>query len=453
MKYKVLFLFFLLLFVGYIYLSLFNSDNVKLYVGNGKYYETTIANYVAASFVLGVIISIIASFFTDMRRAVASWRREKKERRKGEIKELFEKAKLFEMKGEPEKAADCFNRVIRTSPEMEEPYLLLADMYINRKEFDRAEETLNLAEKSVGRREAILFKRIRMHRARNDLESMERDLKEILKTNESNLDALRMLRDIYIGRKKWDEALSTEDKVRKQIKTEGENMRLVGLRYERAKELFERQDERFYEQISKDLREITSEHKRFIPAYILSAEVYKKMGRLNDAGRVYGRGYSKTGHVIFLQKMEDLYVDRGEPGVILKIYRRLLELAPKNQFLIFLYAKLCLKLEMIDEAIDLFNSLLADEKEFRGLHRAMAEAYIHRGKLRDAVEEFGKAFPINNVYIPFYCEKCQSVKDDWTDFCEACYSWNTVNIRQEGLFRKEAEDLRVLYEQDWEASS
>ena len=33
---------------------------------------------------------------------------------------------------------------------------------------------------------------------------------------------------------------------------------------------------------------------------MLSAEVYKKMGRLNDAGRVYGRGFAKTGHVVFL---------------------------------------------------------------------------------------------------------------------------------------------------------
>ena len=50
--------------------------------------------------------------------------------------------------------------------------------------------------------------------------------------------------------------------------------------------------------------------------------------------------------------MEDLYVDRGEPGVILKIYRRLLECGAKNQLLMFLYARLCLKLEMIDEAIE-----------------------------------------------------------------------------------------------------
>jgi tetratricopeptide (TPR) repeat protein len=204
--------------------------------------------------------------------------------------------------------------------------------------------------------------------------------------------------------------------------------------------------------VLKDLRELINDDKRFIPAYTLSAEVYKNMGKLNDAGRVYGRGFAKTGHIVFLRQLEDLYIDRGEPGVILKIYRRLLEVAPRNQLLMFFYARLCLKLEMIDEAIDVLKTLLAEEKEFRGLHRAMAEAYIHRGKFEDAVREFSRAFPMSQVYLPFYCVKCQGAKEEWTDFCETCHSWNTINIKQDGLFFQEAENLRVLYEENWEAT-
>jgi lipopolysaccharide biosynthesis regulator YciM len=331
---------------------------------------------------------------------------------------------------------------------MEEPYLFLAEMHIARKEFDKANQVLQNAQAFVSARESILLKKVRAYRGLKDIDGVERHLRELLKINESNLEAMRMLEDVFVGRRQWAEALDVERKIRKQVKTADENQRLIGLQYERAKELLEKGDERLYEGILKDIREITEENKRFIPAYILAADVYRKMGRLNDAGRVYGRGFSKTGHVIFLQKMEDLYVQRGEPGVILKIYRRLLEVAPKNQFLIFLYARLCLKLEMIDEAIEILNSLMAEEKEFQGLHRAMAEAYVHRGEHDAASREFGKAFPITKAYVPFYCANCQSVKEEWTDFCENCYSWNTVNIRQEGLFQQEADHLRLLYEHE-----
>ncbi|MGA3173005.1 MAG: tetratricopeptide repeat protein [Syntrophorhabdales bacterium] len=450
MKYKISLLFFLLFFISYVVLSFLNPEKVRLDVGFGKSLDTTVTNYIAASFVLGVIVSIFASFFGDARRGIMKWRRERKERERNEAKELLEKAKLLEMKGEPEKAAECFNRVLQSAPDLEEAYLAFSDMYSARGEHARAGEILDRGETRLGKSEQILLKKAQVHRAQEDLDGVEHDLKEALKIKESNLEAMAALRDLYVCRKAWTEALDVEEKVRKQIKTDDEDRRLAGLRYESAKERFEKDDPRLYEQILKDLREIIGDHKRFIPAYILSAEVYKKMDKLNDAGRVYGRGFAKTGHVIFLRQLEDLYLDKREPGVILKIYRRLLEVAPKNQLLMFLYARLCLKLEMIDEAIDILTTLLADEKEFRGLHRAMAEAYIHRGKFEEAVKEFSRAFPMSQVYIPFQCVKCNTVKAEWADFCDTCYSWSTINIKQDGLFEKEAEDLRVLYEENWE---
>ncbi len=451
MKYKISLLFFLLLFVAYVLLSFLNSDKVLFDVGFGKL-ETTVTNYVTAAFVLGVIFSIIASFFTDARRGIAKWRSERKERRRNEANDLFEKAKLYEMKGDPEKAEEYFNRVIMSAPDMEEAYLLLADMHAARGEQGKAIETLDLGERRLGKREAILLKKAKIHRAQKDLDAVERDLLDVVRIKGLNLEALGALRDLYVGRRAWAQALETEERVKKQRKTPEEEQRFLGLRYETAKERFLRQDPRLYEEVLKDMREIINDDKRFIPAYTLSAEVYKNTGKLNDAGRVYGRGYAKTGHIVFLRRLEDLYIDRGEPGVILKIYRRLLEVAPRNQLLMFFYARLCLKLEMIDEAIDVLKTLLAEEKEFRGLHRAMAEAYIHRSKFEDAVKEFSKAFPMSQVYLPFYCVKCQAVQEEWTDFCETCYSWNTINIKQEGLFFQEAENLRVLYEENWEAT-
>ena len=231
---------------------------------------------------------------------------------------------------------------------------------------------------------------------------MERDLADVVKIKESSLEALAALRDLYIGRKAWAQALEIEERVRKQVKTREEDQRFLGLQYESAKERFRRDDP---ESLRAGTQGPAARSSATIsvssPPILLSAEVYKKTGKLNDAGRVYGRGFAKTGHVVFLRQMEDLYIDRGEPGVILKIYRRLLEVAPRNQLLMFFYARLCLKLEMIDEAIDLLKTLLAEEKEFRGLHRAMAEAYIHRGKFEDAVKEFSQAFPMSQAYLPF----------------------------------------------------
>jgi tetratricopeptide (TPR) repeat protein len=449
MKYKILALFFCIFIILYLCILGLNSEEAKFYIGGGRYYTTSVANLATISFVLGLLISIIIGFFSDAGRAIRSWRAGKQARRREEFKEALERARSYELKGEREKAIDYANKLIRSAPDLEDAYLLAADLHLSAKEYDKAREILRLAEANLGKRESVLFKMVRVDLAIKDVALVRKDLKDILSVNESNLRAMGIMRDLHVCDKEWDQALELEKRLRKHIKTDDETRRYLGIKYEKLKESLERQQGNGFEAVGKELRDILDEDKRFIPAYILLAEVYKRRGKLNDAARVYGRGYSKTGHIIFLLKMEDLYIARGEPAVILKIYRKILDVAPRNRFIMFLYAKLCLRLEMIDEAMDTLNMLLTAEGEFPGLHRAMAEAYIDRGVLESAVEEFRKAFPIEHAYVPFVCSKCQSAKENWQDFCESCFSWNTITVKQEGLFQEESPELRALYEQDW----
>ena len=339
---------------------------------------------------------------------------------------------------------------MRNAPYKEEPYLCLADIYSSMEDYAKATETLDLGETTIGKNENILLKKVRINIAQKDYLKNEAVLKDVLRINESNIEALRMLRDFYIWKKDWDGAYEIEKRIKKFVKTEEENRRFIGIRYEKVLTLFNEKFSQSADKIIDTLKEIIGEDKRFIPAYILLAEAYIKIDKLNEAGRVYGRGYTKTGHIVFLLKMEDLYINRGDPGAILKIYQRVLDLSPKDRLISFLYAWLCLRLEMIDEALDMLNVLMSEGEEFRGLHRAMAEAYIHRGETENAVVEFRKAFPIEEVYIPFACTKCQAIKEEWKDFCESCYSWNTINVKKEEFLHSDTSEVRMLYdEEEW----
>ena len=450
MKFKIYVVLFFIVFGFYVYLGILNPDEVKFYFGGPQPLEMSAAQFVVISFALGIIISIFVGIIDDIKNWWVSGRRRRKEKSKDEFKALIEKAKSYDLKGDREKAIEQLNRIILRAPDVEEAYSYLSDLYFSMKEFDKAIEVLDLAEAHLGKKESILFKRAKIRTQTKDLVKQEAELKDVLKINESNFEALSLLRDLYITKKRWDEAYEAAKRIFKFIKTPDENTRLAGIRYEKACAVFQRKNPGDYDAITKELKDIISEDKRFIPAYILLADIYKKTDKLNEAGRVYGRGYSKTGHIIFLSKMEDLYIDRGDPGVILKIYRRILDISPKNNLIEFLYARLCLRLEMIDEAIDTLNTLESEGVDFKGLHKAMAEAYIHRGQMEKAVEEFKYAFPAEHVYIPFRCDNCQSKKVEWGDFCDNCYSWNTINVRKEDFLRVESTELRALYEsEDW----
>lgn len=454
MKYKLFIFLFFLFLLFYLYISSLNQETAKFCIGGGKCYETSVADYVVISFVFGVIFSIVLSLLFDAKKAIIGWRAERREKQKEEFRELFEKAKAYDLKGDRDKAIEHLTRVIRKVPDMEETYIFLAGLYTSMREYAKAIEVLELAITNMGKKETILLKMVKIRLANKDTATIEQELKEILKINEMSLEALGLLRDFYVSRKDWDEAFETQKRLRKHIKTDEEQRRYVGIWYEKTKEIFEKDMQGNIEKVTAELKEIIGEDKRFVPAYILLAELYKRTGKLNEAGRVYGRGYSKTGHVEFLLKMEDLYIDRGDPEVILKIYLRILDISPKDYLIRFLYARLCLRLEMIDEAIDMLNILFAEDKGFKGLHRAMAEAYIHRGELEKAVEEFRKAFPLGQIYIPFRCDTCQAMKEEWVDFCEICYDWNTINARKEEFLQAESKELRKLYEnEDWVAGN
>lgn len=449
MKYKILTIILFVFIILYIYLDNLNPQNVRLYIGYGKFYETSVSSFVVIAFILGIIVSALAGLIIDLKNFLTNWKKGRKERKIKEFKESFEKAKSYVLKGDKEKAIESLNRITRRYPDMESPYIYLANLYISSKELERALDVLNQAEQTIGKKERILLKKAVVNKSLNNTNEAENSLLETIKINEANISALTLLRDIYVEKKDWDSAYNIQKRIKRLVKDEQEQRRFIGIKYELICESYSKKNELNEDKIIKELKEIINEDKRFIPAYLFLADIYKKIGKLNEAGRVYGRGYTKTGHIIFLLKMEDLYIERGDPGVILKIYRRIMDISPNNRLIIFLYARLCLRLEMIDEAIDMLNNLLAEGVDFKGLHRAMAEAYIHRGEMKKALDEFRRTFPIEKVYIPFACDVCNSQKEEWEDFCSNCFSWNTINVRTGEFLKinvKDTTDIKAFYE-------
>jgi uncharacterized membrane protein YciS (DUF1049 family) len=131
MKLKVFILLFLVFFGSYLWLSFLNPDSVKFYYGGAQPIEMSVASFVVLSFVLGIIISIIVSFFFDVKSSIGGWLAGKQKRKTEEFRESLERAKSYDLRGDREKAIENLQKIIRSAPTLEETYVCLSDIYIH----------------------------------------------------------------------------------------------------------------------------------------------------------------------------------------------------------------------------------------------------------------------------------------------------------------------------------
>jgi lipopolysaccharide biosynthesis regulator YciM len=202
------------------------------------------------------------------------------------------------------------------------------------------------------------------------------------------------------------------------------------LKYERARDLLSHGGEQDLENALKEVKEIVRERKTFQPGFVLLGDLYLRMGRWASAGKVWGKSFTRFKSVVFVLRLEDLYLSREDPSTLLRTYQRVLEHDPENWVLAFFYAKLCLRLEMLDEALDEINEIGLRMKDFPALHRLLAEIYLHKKDFGRAAQEFEKTFELSGTsYLSFFCSTCERESKEWIAYCPQCHQWSTYTIK------------------------
>jgi tetratricopeptide (TPR) repeat protein len=97
----------------------------------------------------------------------------------------------------------------------------------------------------------------------------------------------------------------------------------------------------------------------------------------------------------------------------------------------FFYAKLCLRLEMLDEALEEIHEISVGHKDSPALHRLLAEIYLHKKDFSKAAQEFEKTFELSGTsYLPFVCASCKRESKEWIAYCPHCHQWSTYMIEK-----------------------
>ena len=338
------------------------------------------------------------------------------------------------LRGDLAKAKAHFIEVLKRDPMRVDLYLRLSEIALHDGHDQDALHWLARAELIDMRNIDILLRQAAVYQRMKRFDEAIRVLNRAIGLDETHLKAQKSLRQIYLDSRRWEEAIRIQRSILKFTKSkqaeEEETLFYLGLKYERARDLLSHGGEQDLENALKEVKEIVRERKMFQPGFVLLGDLYLRMGRWASAGKVWGKSFTRFKSVVFVLRLEDLYLSREDPSTLLRIYQRVLEHDPENWVLAFFYAKLCLRLEMLDEALDEINEISLRMKDFPALHRLLAEIYLHKKDFGRAAQEFEKTFELSGTsYLSFFCSTCERESKEWIAYCPQCHQWSTYTIK------------------------
>ncbi len=413
------------------YLTYLNHEiSTTIFLVKGKPLSTSLPAVIIISFASGALIVFLASLVRDLLQGWKELRTERKAKKRKSLQVEIERGLNSLSKGDLEKAKIHLTNALKIDPENLSIYSQLSEIHASEGHLEAAIEALERALAIDPQNTKMISKKARLYREMGNMKLATELLEQVRTIDPENQTILAELRDLYVQQKRWEEALALQAKVVRAVSKGADASReegaYVGFKYEYAQSLTTDGSDESLEKALKLCKEVVRQQKEFQPAYLLLGNIYQKQKRWAEAGKILGRGFRVSRNVIFLHHLEDLYLRRDDRKTLLKIYRRILENNPNNPVISFLYSRLCLKLNMPDEAMDELVEISKREKDIPAIHGLMAEVFVHKGQLGKAVREYKKTTELTgSLQLPFFCRSCRRESLEWIARCPSCHQWNT----------------------------
>jgi lipopolysaccharide biosynthesis regulator YciM len=429
---KLLFIIIVIVISLFIFLISQNSVNVEFYFF-GKVIPTTLYNLMISSFGLGVILVFIGYLARDTKRAIQGYRKSRQKKKSQSLKEESNRGMDDLLRGDLPKAKTHFIEILKKDPSQIDLYFRLSEIAVKEGDDEGAINWLERARLIDIRNVEILLREAGLYHRMKRFDEAIRILNRAIGLDETNQKAFKSLRKIYLDSQRWEEAIKIQKSILKFIKgkqtEEEEALFYLGLKYEHARDLLNRGGEGHLESALKETKEIIRERKDFEPGFVLLGDIYLRIGRWASAGKVWEKSFTRFKSIIFILRLEDLYIGREDPSTVLRIYQKALQHNPDHWVIAFFYAKLCLRLEMLDEALEVVDEISLKRKDFPALHRVLAEIYLHKKDFGRAAQEFEKTFELSgSSYLSFICTVCERESKEWVAYCPQCHRWSTYTI-------------------------
>ncbi|MCE5312308.1 MAG: tetratricopeptide repeat protein [Nitrospiraceae bacterium] len=421
------------------FFALENKDTVTLKIPFGDMYMMPKVALILLSTTAGALVVLFIFFIRDTKNVIENLQSQKRQKRDERINSHYSKALNAIFSNNDDEAKISLEAVLRESPDHFDALRRLGDISLRNRDYLTARDYYDRAKEVNPKSPVALLSLANVMEKLRRFSDAIRYADEALDVDSSNMAALQMKRSILEQTAKWDELiplqktiikLSQNDKSR-QKQEEG---MLIGYKYEYGRASLESND---MEKAEKMFRTILKLAPEFVPAYLGLVEALLAKNESEEAVNSLEKAFEQLGSIILLARLEDLLISLGEPGRLIRFYKNAISKKPTDNTLKFLLGKFYYRVEMIEDALDMLNSIdagMVSTPEFYGLR---GELYNKRNQIANALNDFRKASEFRkNLRLPYCCPACGSISADWAGRCPTCHKWNTFRLDVYGSCRE-----------------
>lgn len=412
----------------YSYFRELNPGTLTVHTSPSSQFELSPVTLAVFSMAVGAVLVALAVGMRQTAHAIGTWRSTRLQRRKEKLDALHREGTHAFMSKRISEAVGLFEKALAIDPNRVDSLLWLGNIYRSENNFSEAIRLHQYANRIDDRNIEILLELAKDLEAAKRYEDSLQTMQKILRIEPDNLTALIRKRDLSIRLEKWSEALEIQHRLLKaslpESERRAENLLLTGCMYEVGRQLLERGHP---DKARRYFRGAIKKDRTFLPAYIGIGEILIQEGKTKQAVEILKKVYAKTHNVIILHRLEELFLDQGEPSEIIRTYQEALQQNPNDPVLQFYLGKLYYRLEMVDEAFDILSTIEGPQDQLVDYHKIMANLFLRKQHMEQAVVELKKALQFKKrVVVPYVCTACQQETAEWAGRCRRCGNWNSL---------------------------
>jgi tetratricopeptide (TPR) repeat protein len=387
------------------------------------------------AFLVGFLPVVTVLLVKTLKQDLATRRQRRFEREARSVQGSYRRAVDYLEDGQWDRAADELETVLSDQPEDFDTLLRSGVSLRHQGKTEEAIEVHRRASVLYPQSVAVLYQLAEDYSAQGSVDVAREIHDRILRDFTGlGLRVLRQRRDQSLEAGDWATAerhqegmITLESDSLAGIVDEREESVRRGLRFEKGVELVD--GERYQEAVAV-FEPILAASPGFKPAHIMLGEALAASGDPQAALSVWQRAWRTTGSPIFLQRIEDHFIEREEPLEAIETLHQIIAKADNDLVPRFFLGKLYARLEMHDEALRVLGSIRDRVHESPTLLYLMGRLYQRRGEGIQAGQAFRRGLEESRLAADLYlCSICRERYPQWLSRCGVCGNWGTIELQ------------------------